>query len=110
MISTSSKMEGSKPLRLMETMDIMDLIPSIVNVHYITQDHTLSVSELPQKKETYANTCPEKRKLIDAEAKAVHMILNGIGNDIYSTVDAYPNAKEMWITIERLQQGESINI
>ncbi|GJW82135.1 hypothetical protein Tco_0146110 [Tanacetum coccineum] len=61
-------------------------------------------------KETYANTGSENKKLIDAEAELVHMILNGIGNDIYSTVDACPNAKEMWIAIERLQQGESINI
>ncbi|GJW60341.1 hypothetical protein Tco_0109676 [Tanacetum coccineum] len=37
------------------------------------------------------------------------MILNGIGNDIYFTVDDCPNAKEMWIAIERLEQGESIN-
>ncbi|GJX77132.1 hypothetical protein Tco_0323943 [Tanacetum coccineum] len=47
------------------------------------------------KKETYANTGPENRKLIDAEAEAVHMILNGIRNDIYSIVDACPNAKKM---------------
>ncbi|GKD71469.1 hypothetical protein Tco_1325559, partial [Tanacetum coccineum] len=60
--------------------------------------------------ETYENTTAKVRALIDAEAEAVHMILNGIGNDIYSTVDACPNAKEMWIAIERLQQGESINI
>ncbi|GKE65888.1 hypothetical protein Tco_1520049 [Tanacetum coccineum] len=62
------------------------------------------------KEETYENTSPEKPALVDAEAKAVHMILNGIGNDIYSTVDAGLNDKEMWIEIERLQQGESINI
>ncbi|GJZ85001.1 ribonuclease H-like domain-containing protein [Tanacetum coccineum] len=63
-----------------------------------------------KSKETYDNTGPEIRKLIDAEVEAVHMILNGIGNDIYSTVDACLNAKEMWISIEHLQQGESINI
>ncbi|GJX53523.1 hypothetical protein Tco_0281892 [Tanacetum coccineum] len=62
------------------------------------------------EKKTYANTGLENKKLIDAEAEAVHMILNGIGNDICSTVDACPNAKEMWIAIERLQQGESVNI
>nr|GEY95073.1 hypothetical protein [Tanacetum cinerariifolium] len=33
----------------------------------------------------------------------------GIDNDIYSTVDACPNACEMWKAIERLKQGESIN-
>ncbi|GKE83222.1 hypothetical protein Tco_1553222 [Tanacetum coccineum] len=60
--------------------------------------------------ETYQNTTDVVWKLIDAEAKAVHMILNRICSYIYSTVDACPNAKEMWIDIERLQQGESINI
>nr|GEW03788.1 hypothetical protein [Tanacetum cinerariifolium] len=34
----------------------------------------------------------------------------GIDNDIYSTVDACPNACEMWKSIERLKQGESINV
>ncbi|GJT94689.1 hypothetical protein Tco_1090207 [Tanacetum coccineum] len=34
------------------------------------------------EKETYTNTSPENRKLIDAEAEAIHMILNGIGESI----------------------------
>nr|GEV22631.1 hypothetical protein [Tanacetum cinerariifolium] len=33
-----------------------------------------------------------------------------LDNDIYSTVDACPNACEMWKTIKRLKQGESINV
>ncbi|GJX36668.1 retrovirus-related pol polyprotein from transposon TNT 1-94 [Tanacetum coccineum] len=36
--------------------------------------------------------------------------LKGIDNDIYSTVDACPNACEMWKAIKRLKQGESINV
>ncbi|GKA66496.1 hypothetical protein Tco_0766304 [Tanacetum coccineum] len=47
------------------------------------------------KKETYVNTGLENNKLIDAEAEAVHIILNEIGNDIYSTMDACLNAKEI---------------
>nr|GFB20733.1 hypothetical protein [Tanacetum cinerariifolium] len=31
-------------------------------------------------------------------------------NDIYSTVDTCPNACEIWKAIERLKQGESINV
>ncbi|GKA98658.1 reverse transcriptase domain-containing protein [Tanacetum coccineum] len=46
MITTSSKMEGRKPLGLIETVDIMDLIPCVRSVHCITQDLALSVSEL----------------------------------------------------------------
>ncbi|GJZ15146.1 hypothetical protein Tco_0550823 [Tanacetum coccineum] len=34
----------------------------------------------------------------------------GIDNDIYSTIDACPNACEMWKAIKRLKQGESINV
>nr|GFA89638.1 hypothetical protein [Tanacetum cinerariifolium] len=41
---------------------------------------------------------------LNAEAKAVQIILTGIDNDIYSTVDAFPNACEMWKAIERLKQ------
>nr|GFC44229.1 hypothetical protein [Tanacetum cinerariifolium] len=37
-------------------------------------------------------------------------ILKGIDNDIYSTADACPNACEMWKAIEKLKQGESINV
>ncbi|GJY16580.1 hypothetical protein Tco_0387002 [Tanacetum coccineum] len=61
------------------------------------------------KQETYANTTPESKKLIDVEAEAIHIILNGFGYDIYSTVDACSIAREMWLAIERLQQGDSIN-
>ncbi|GJU22857.1 hypothetical protein Tco_1156199 [Tanacetum coccineum] len=46
-----------------------------------------------EEKETYANTGLANRKLINVEAKAAHMILNGIGNEIYSTLDACLNAK-----------------
>ncbi|GKB79562.1 hypothetical protein Tco_0946457 [Tanacetum coccineum] len=59
--------------------------------------------------ETYKNTTLENHAYFDVEAKAIHMILSGIGGDIYSTVDACTTAKEMWIAIERLQQGESLN-
>ncbi|GJQ98697.1 hypothetical protein Tco_0009836 [Tanacetum coccineum] len=38
------------------------------------------------------------------------MLVPAIDNDIYSTIDACPNACEMWKAIERLKQGESINV
>ncbi|GJQ92108.1 hypothetical protein Tco_0003247 [Tanacetum coccineum] len=60
--------------------------------------------------ETYATVSEETKKWIDAEAEAIQIILTRIANDIYSTVDACPNAMEMWKAIERLKQGESINV
>ncbi|GKB70714.1 integrase, catalytic region, zinc finger, CCHC-type containing protein [Tanacetum coccineum] len=35
--------------------------------------------------ETYKNTLPENRAYIDAEVEAIHMILSGIDDEIYST-------------------------
>ncbi|GJZ14722.1 hypothetical protein Tco_0550399 [Tanacetum coccineum] len=50
------------------------------------------------------------RKCILEEREAIHLLLTGIGDEIYSTIDAYKTAHEMWIAIERLQQDESLNI
>ncbi|GJQ90812.1 hypothetical protein Tco_0001951 [Tanacetum coccineum] len=60
--------------------------------------------------ENYKNVSQDIRNQLDAKAKAVQIILTGIDNDIYSIVDACPNACEMWKAIERLKQGESINV
>ncbi|GJW21275.1 hypothetical protein Tco_0031897 [Tanacetum coccineum] len=60
--------------------------------------------------ENYKNVSQDISNQLDAEAKVVQIILIGIDNDIYSTVDACPNACEMWKEIERLKLGESINV
>ncbi|GJU10641.1 gag-pol polyprotein [Tanacetum coccineum] len=58
------------------------------------------------QEETYANTSPENRKLIDVKVEAIHMILNGISNNIYSTVDACAIDKEMWLNPHQNEVNE----
>nr|GEV91438.1 copia protein [Tanacetum cinerariifolium] len=60
--------------------------------------------------ETPTNMSSENKAHFLTEKKAIHLILTRIGDDIYSTVDACQTAHEMWEAIERLQQGESLNI
>ncbi|GKC55938.1 hypothetical protein Tco_1083536 [Tanacetum coccineum] len=60
--------------------------------------------------ETILNMSPANKAHFESEKEAIHMILTGIGDEIYSTVDACNTAHEMWEAIERLQQGESLNI
>nr|GEW03013.1 hypothetical protein [Tanacetum cinerariifolium] len=60
--------------------------------------------------ETPMNMSPENKAHFLAEKEAIHLILTGIGDEIYSTVDASQTAQEMWEAIESLQQGESLNI
>nr|GFA94398.1 hypothetical protein [Tanacetum cinerariifolium] len=55
-------------------------------------------------RETYKNVSQDIRDQLNAEAEAVQIILTGIDNDIYSTVDACPNVCEMWKAIERLSR------
>nr|GEX30214.1 hypothetical protein [Tanacetum cinerariifolium] len=52
-------------------------------------------------RETYKNVSQDIRDQLNAKAEAVQIILTEIDNDIYSTVDACPNACEMWKAIER---------
>nr|GEZ13035.1 hypothetical protein [Tanacetum cinerariifolium] len=60
--------------------------------------------------ETPMNMSPENKAYFLAEKEAIHLILTEIGDEIYSTVDACQTTQEMWEAIERLQQGESLNI
>ncbi|GJT48293.1 hypothetical protein Tco_0974450 [Tanacetum coccineum] len=54
--------------------------------------------------ENYKNMSQDIRNQLDAKAEAVQIILTWINNKIYSTVDACPNACEMWKAVGRLKQ------
>nr|GEW55931.1 hypothetical protein [Tanacetum cinerariifolium] len=83
---------------------------------YTWADKVVLVSEGSSKTttetymENYKNVSQDIRDQLNVEAKAVQIILTWIDNDIYSTFDAFPNTCEMWKAIERLKQGESINV
>nr|GEU74080.1 hypothetical protein [Tanacetum cinerariifolium] len=59
--------------------------------------------------ETYKNISQDMRDQLNAEPKAVQIILTWIYNNIYSTIDACPNAREMWKAIKRSQQAATRN-
>ncbi|GJT21187.1 hypothetical protein Tco_0891124 [Tanacetum coccineum] len=63
-----------------------------------------------EEAETIHNMTAENKLYFQAEKEAIFLILTGIGDEIYSTVDACNTSKEMWTAIERLQQGESLNV
>ncbi|GJV40214.1 uncharacterized mitochondrial protein-like protein [Tanacetum coccineum] len=74
MITTSNKIEGRKPSGLMETMDIMDLIPCVGSLHCIKQDLALSGEVILFYKGTVTNTS-------DGLA-AIQAQLNNLGREI----------------------------
>ncbi|GJS02539.1 ribonuclease H-like domain-containing protein [Tanacetum coccineum] len=58
--------------------------------------------------ETILNMSLKNKEHYESEKEAIHLLLTGIKDEIYSTVDACKTAHEMWIAIERLQQGECL--
>ncbi|GKE39705.1 hypothetical protein Tco_1463110, partial [Tanacetum coccineum] len=68
--------------------------------------------EVPERTtvETILTMSPENKDHYESEKEAMHLILIGIGDEIYSTIDACKTAHEMWEAIERLQHGEFLNI
>ncbi|GJR06809.1 gag-pol polyprotein [Tanacetum coccineum] len=72
-------------------------------------DDTLAVPKQTTV-ETILNMSPKNKGHYESEKESIHLLLTRIGDEIYSTVDACKTAHEMWIAIERLQQGESLNI
>ncbi|GKB11859.1 hypothetical protein Tco_0845782 [Tanacetum coccineum] len=72
---------------------------------------TVNSPEVPEhdEAETIHNMSEENKLYFKAEKEAIFLLLTGIGDEIYSTVDACNTANEMWTVIERLQQdGESM--
>nr|GEY98012.1 hypothetical protein [Tanacetum cinerariifolium] len=51
--------------------------------------------------ETPMNMSPENKAHFQAEKEAIHLILTGIGDKIYSTVDACQKTQEIWEAIKR---------
>ncbi|GKB30563.1 hypothetical protein Tco_0869964 [Tanacetum coccineum] len=84
--------------------------PSTVIIPAVpAKDNSLAVPERTTV-ETILNMSPENKSHFESEKEAIHLILTGIGDEIYLTVDACKTAHEMWEAIERLQKGESLNI
>ncbi|GJX89447.1 retrovirus-related pol polyprotein from transposon TNT 1-94 [Tanacetum coccineum] len=73
---------------------------------------TEGCSAVPQHTivETVLDMSPENKEHFQSEKEAIFLLLTGIRDEIYSTIDACQTTNEMWIAIERLQQGESLNI
>ncbi|GJQ98830.1 retrovirus-related pol polyprotein from transposon TNT 1-94 [Tanacetum coccineum] len=74
---------------------------TIPAIHVI--DDTLAVLERTAV-ETILNMSPENKAHYELEKEAIHLLLTGIGDEIYSAVNACKTAQEMWIAIKRLQQ------
>nr|GEZ02857.1 hypothetical protein [Tanacetum cinerariifolium] len=80
---------------------IILVVPAIDNASAVLERTTVEI---------ILNMSPENKAHFESKKEAIHLLLTRIGDKIYSTVDACKTAHEIWEAIERLQQGESLNI
>ncbi|GJR59937.1 retrovirus-related pol polyprotein from transposon TNT 1-94 [Tanacetum coccineum] len=85
-------------------------VPSTVLVQAVAATEGNPAVQQHTTIETVLNMTPENKEHFLSEKETIFLLLTSIGDDIYSTVDACKIANEMWIAIERLQQGESLNV
>nr|GEU73877.1 retrovirus-related Pol polyprotein from transposon TNT 1-94 [Tanacetum cinerariifolium] len=76
---------------------------TVVVPHVAATDDSLAIPEHTTI-ETPINMSSENKAHYESEKEVIHLILTGIGDEIYSTVNAYKTAQEMWEAIKRLQQ------
>nr|GEX28194.1 hypothetical protein [Tanacetum cinerariifolium] len=81
--------------------------PTTVLVHAVEATDDSPAVPKHTTVETSTNMSPENKAHFLAEKEAIHLILTGIEDDIYSTVDACQTAQEMWEAIERSQAPSS---
>nr|GEU44834.1 reverse transcriptase domain-containing protein [Tanacetum cinerariifolium] len=104
-------LEGDDKLPVIIAKDLsVEEKPTLIKEKFVLDSEGNPTTKTEKVFETYKTMTQEIRDQLNAEAEAIQIILTGIDNDIYSTVDACPNACEMWKAIERLKQGESINV
>ncbi|GJS01479.1 retrovirus-related pol polyprotein from transposon TNT 1-94 [Tanacetum coccineum] len=85
-------------------------VPSTVLVQAVAATEGNPAIQQHTTIETVLNMTPENKEHFLSKKEAIFLLLTGIGDDIYSTIDACKTTNEMWIAIERLQQGESLNV
>nr|GEX97534.1 reverse transcriptase domain-containing protein [Tanacetum cinerariifolium] len=98
-VMTSGAGEDGNPAQANVNQALGSLVPAKSNSYRKDwKDVEVPVSEgspittTARIRETYKNVLQDIRDQLDAEAEAVQIILTRIDNDIYLTVDSYPNA------------------
>nr|GEW40525.1 hypothetical protein [Tanacetum cinerariifolium] len=97
----------SRIKRYIDPKPIMNSSTIVSRIHHTSTNGQTRKFQLLKN---YKNVSQDIRDQLNAETKAVQIILTEIDNDIYSTVDACPNACEMWKAIERLKQDLETNL
>ncbi|GJT05770.1 integrase, catalytic region, zinc finger, CCHC-type containing protein [Tanacetum coccineum] len=62
----------------------------------------------PERPHVYSNLSPEDKERYNADIWATNILLQGLPKDIYSLINHYTNAKDIWDNVKMLLEGSEL--
>ncbi|GJW69857.1 retrovirus-related pol polyprotein from transposon TNT 1-94 [Tanacetum coccineum] len=62
----------------------------------------------PERPRVYSDLSPEDKERYNADIRATNILLQGLPKDIYSLINHYTNAKDIWDNVKMLLEGSEL--
>ncbi|GJV31571.1 hypothetical protein Tco_1391971 [Tanacetum coccineum] len=62
----------------------------------------------PKRPRVYSDLSPEDKESYNADIRATNILLQGLPKDIYSLINHYTNAKDIWDNVKMLLEGSEL--
>nr|GEZ26926.1 integrase, catalytic region, zinc finger, CCHC-type, peptidase aspartic, catalytic [Tanacetum cinerariifolium] len=62
----------------------------------------------PERPRVYSDLTPEEKERYNADIRAINIILQGLPKDIYSLINHYTDAKDIWDNVKMLLEGSEL--
>ncbi|GKB95816.1 hypothetical protein Tco_0981953, partial [Tanacetum coccineum] len=62
----------------------------------------------PERPRVYSNLSPEDKERYNADIRATNILLQGLPKDIYSLINHYTDAKDIWDNVKMLLEGSEL--
>nr|GEW80891.1 hypothetical protein [Tanacetum cinerariifolium] len=62
-----------------------------------------------ERRRVYSDLSPEEKDRYNANIKATNILLQGLPKDIYTLINHYTDAKDIWDNVKMLLEGETIH-
>nr|GEU72554.1 integrase, catalytic region, zinc finger, CCHC-type, peptidase aspartic, catalytic [Tanacetum cinerariifolium] len=62
----------------------------------------------PERPRVYSNLSPEEKDRYNADIRAINILLQGLPKDIYTLINHYTHAKDIWDNVKMLLEGSEL--
>nr|GEX77306.1 integrase, catalytic region, zinc finger, CCHC-type, peptidase aspartic, catalytic [Tanacetum cinerariifolium] len=62
----------------------------------------------PERPQVYSDLTPEEKEMYNADIRATNILLQRLPKDIYSLINHYTDAKDIWDNVKMLLEGSEL--